>query len=128
MLQARNEKLALYQNATKQLELKKEKFEKMKGSPKAEKEIEEVCFRISLTKNGQAERRVTETQQEFNSISETCKSELQRFEEMKHRDLKRVLVKLTQINIDHGLQVVDGWKLLLSGLQDDDPSPDTTNT
>jgi len=108
MLNARSEKLAIYQNMSKQLELKKEKFEKTKGnnSVKLEKDIEET------------EKRMEETRQEFNDISNTCKSELQQFETSKLQDIKNFLIKLTQININHDLLVIDQWKGFLQHLLD----------
>jgi hypothetical protein len=42
MLNSRVEALNAYQNATKQLESKNEKFQKTKGNSKVEKELEEV--------------------------------------------------------------------------------------
>jgi len=89
MLNVRTEKLTLYQNVTKQLETKKEKFEKVKAtSSKMEKEIEE------------AEKRMEETKEDFIKISNICKSELQRFESTKLQDIKNLLIKLTQIHIN----------------------------
>jgi len=73
---------------------------------KLEKDIEET------------EKRMEETRQEFNDISNTCKSELQRFEESKLQDIKNFLIKLTQININHDLLVIDQWKGFLQHLLD----------
>jgi sorting nexin-1/2 len=111
MLAVRGEKLFAYQNATKQLEMKKEKLDKAKpASIKSEKEIEE------------AEKRMEDAKEEFNKISEVCKSELQRFEATKLQDIKSLLIKLTQININHDLLVIDQWKGLLQHLLDNKSS------
>jgi len=105
MLNVRTEKLTLYQNVTKQLETKKEKFEKVKAtSSKMEKEIEE------------AEKRMEETKEDFIKISNICKSELQRFESTKLQDIKNLLIKLTQIHINHDLLIIDQWKGFLHHL------------
>jgi len=112
MLTARGEKLIVYQNATKQLEMKKDKFEKGKGvaNTKVEKEIEE------------AEKKMEETKEDFNNISNICKLELQRFESTKLQDIKNLLIKLTQININHDLLVIDQWKGLLHHLLESNKS------
>jgi len=102
MLQARNEKLTAYQNASKQLEVRKDKLEKSKGSAKLSKEVEE------------AEKRMEETKTEFNNISDTCKDELLRFETQKAIEIKKILIKLTQTNINFGVQVIDQWKSFLN--------------
>ncbi len=66
----------------------------------------------------QAEKRMEETKEDFTNISNICKSELLRFEESKLQDIKNLLIKLTQININHDLLVIDQWKGLLHHLLD----------
>jgi len=102
MLSARTEKLVAYQNASKQVENKKEKLGRNKENSKVEKEIKE------------AEKRESETKQDFFNISNICKGELQRFEESKTQDFKYILVKFSQINVNFELQAADSWKNLLS--------------
>jgi len=102
MLSARTEKLVAYQNASKQVENKKEKLGRNKENSKLEKEIKE------------AEKRESETKQDFFNISNICKGELQRFEESKTQDFKYILVKFSQINVNFELQAADSWKNLLS--------------
>jgi len=107
MLSTRNEKLMLYQQHSKQVDLKKEKLEKAKGSSSAKltREIEE------------GEKVVQDSKDNFDAISEICKQELQNFEKMKTQDFNKMLVRLTQININYEVQVLDHWKSLLSELQ-----------
>jgi len=103
MLNQRSESLYHYQNATKQLE-------KLKQATKIkERDLEE------------AEKKVEETKSDFLGISDSCKSELQRFEATKMIDFKRMLIRLTQANINFGLQVVDQWKVFLSNDLSSDP-------
>jgi len=66
-------------------------------------------------------KKVEETKSEFLGISDICKSELQRFEATKMIDFKRMLIRLTQANINFGLQVVDQWKVFLSNDLSADP-------
>eukprot|EP01114_Cavostelium_apophysatum_P017147 TRINITY_DN5024_c0_g1_i1.p1 TRINITY_DN5024_c0_g1~~TRINITY_DN5024_c0_g1_i1.p1 ORF type:complete len:424 (+),score=125.78 TRINITY_DN5024_c0_g1_i1:1769-3040(+) len=109
MLQARTDKLISYQSATKNLESKKEKQDQGKGNPKLSQEIEA------------AERRVEDTKAEFNTVSDICKSEIGRFERTKAIEIKRMLVKLTQTNINYELQIIDQWKKYLADELSSDP-------
>jgi len=70
-------KLAVYQTASKSLEVRKEKLEKSKTSAKLAKEVEE------------AEKRIEESRSEFNNISDICKEELLRFENQKAIEIKK---------------------------------------
>jgi len=99
MLAARNEKLAIYQNQSKQLDLKKEKS---KG--KNEKDLEELANKTEQSK------------QEFNSISELCKTELTKMSTVKSIDFKQMLIKFVQTNLDSEIQKVDEWKSALKKL------------
>jgi len=108
ILHYRNDKLIQYQNATKNLDSKKEKFEKTRNS-KLQVEIE------------QAEKKVEDTKAEFNNVSNIVKAEIQRFEVTKAKDIKHMLVKLTQANMNYGLQYVDQWKAFLSNDLSTDP-------
>eukprot|EP01117_Protostelium_nocturnum_P011715 TRINITY_DN4266_c0_g1_i1.p1 TRINITY_DN4266_c0_g1~~TRINITY_DN4266_c0_g1_i1.p1 ORF type:complete len:441 (-),score=188.19 TRINITY_DN4266_c0_g1_i1:62-1384(-) len=104
LLQSRQDRLVAYQNATKNLEQKRERLEKTKGNAKLETEVT------------QAQEKYEETQNEFNLVSSRAKSEIQRFEAEKLRDVKAILVRFTQININYELQMADLWKILLSDL------------
>jgi len=66
-------------------------------------------------------KRVEETKSDFNAISETCKAELQRFESTKAKDIKKMLVKLSQANLNFGVQYVDQWKVFLANELSMDP-------
>lgn len=119
MLAVRNEKLVAYQNISKQLEDKKQKLAKTHGNTKLHKEIDDF------------EPKVDEAKAEFNAISEICKSELLRFESTKALEIKKILVKFTQTNINFGLQVMDQWKQFLSNelsLSINDPSLKTSSS
>jgi sorting nexin-1/2 len=104
MLDARNEKLSIYQNYSKQYESKEEKYKKTKNLQKNEKELEEL------------KQKENHAKEEFEKISEVVKLELQKFEETKKEDFKIIFEKLSQINIDYQLQAIDQWKIFLNEL------------
>jgi len=104
MLAVRQEKLNAFHNATKQVEQKKERVEKSKGNAKFESEY--TAAQLNFTKS----------ELDFNEVSARARAELQHFEANKLKDIKALLVKYTQININYELQMADFWKILLSDL------------
>jgi len=98
MLAARSEKLAVYQNQSKQLDLKKDK---VKG-----KDLEDLSNKTEQSKA------------EFNSTSELCKTELTEMSNMKSKDFKQMITKFVQMNIDIEIQKLNEWKIALSKLTD----------
>jgi len=94
MLAARSEKLGVYQNQSKQLELKKDKLKS--------KEQEELSNKTEQSKS------------EFNTISELCKSELSDMANIKSKDFNKMLCKFVQMNIDIEIQKLNEWKTALA--------------
>jgi len=93
MLAARGEKLGVYQNQSKQLELKKDKLKS--------KELEELSNKTEQSKS------------EFNTISELCKSELADMADIKSKDFNKMICKFVQMNIDIEIQKLNEWKTAL---------------
>jgi hypothetical protein len=60
---------------------------------------------------------VEDTKAIFNTISDSCRAELQRFEDGKGRDIKNAILQLVQINMNQGLLSVDQWKVFLAELK-----------
>jgi len=109
LLNNRSDLLAAYQNAAKQVDGKKEKFDKAKGTPKAaalEKEWE------------QAVQKVEETKSAFDTMTQNCKSELERFQQSKLSDFQEMITGLVQMNMNHEVRVLSLWKNFLLQVQD----------
>jgi sorting nexin-1/2 len=99
MLADRDVVLLEYQNATRNLETKRDRKTKVKN---IEREVEDAM------------KRVDETKREYEQISRVCRQELEIFDTTRAREIKRMMGLLVQVNLEHSLQVVDLWKTLIS--------------
>jgi len=112
MLAYRSEKLGLYQESIIIAKTKKDRYEKLKETsanppPTLESEIQR-CERQS-----QAEKEL------FEATSKNCKSELEKFELSKTKELFQALSCLVQANINYEVRVANLWKSYLSKLTPD---------
>jgi hypothetical protein len=106
MLGYRLERLAAYQDSTAAARAKKERFDKIKeGGAYTPTALENEMQRIE--KQMETERDI------FDAISKTCRSELEKFEESKNREIKEAVSQLIQVNIHYQLRVTDLWKTFL---------------
>lgn len=107
-MEARLTALAEFQHAEKIANTKKEKKEKIAGTPKAgtaEAEYEE------------ARQKQESAKEEFEMISEILRKELDRFEKTKGKEMSKSLKDYAKENMDTTVQILDQWKKLLNQLQ-----------
>jgi len=101
LMENRNNLLLAFQTNKANVNLK---LEKNKGQKTPE--IEEVM----------GETKVSE--EKFNSLSASAKSELDIFKSRKGQDLRKAIRELVTLNISHQLRVVNLWKELLVNLEE----------
>eukprot|EP01113_Clastostelium_recurvatum_P043972 TRINITY_DN735_c0_g1_i3.p1 TRINITY_DN735_c0_g1~~TRINITY_DN735_c0_g1_i3.p1 ORF type:complete len:558 (+),score=127.81 TRINITY_DN735_c0_g1_i3:41-1675(+) len=109
MLADRADVLMDYSNATRQLEGKKERFDKMQKSGKGktadlEREIEE------------ATRIEQELKRQFEEVSARCREELALFDRTRQWEMRRVIKALAQANLEHSLLTADLYKNFTSDI------------
>jgi len=101
LMENRNNLLLAYQTNKANLNLKLDRF-KNSRNPEIEEATEE-------TKN---------SEEKFNSLSTSAKSELSTFKTKKGRDIRKAIRELVRLNINHQLKVGNLWKELLVELED----------
>jgi ABC-type multidrug transport system fused ATPase/permease subunit len=104
MLNRRLESLAAYQAASKSLNSKKDALTKATGSkiPQLETEV------------AKAEQREADTKEVFDLRTQSCKQEMEAFENTKAHEMKLLIQRLAQMHMNHELRVLDLWKPTLS--------------
>jgi len=117
MLNDRDEVLLDYQNASRLLESKRDKLERTKTatptkSRAVEKEIEEAI------------QKVDDSRKEYESISQSCRRELDVFDKTRGREIRRMITLLVQANMEHSLQVVDLWKGFIGDIHNNNTDKD----
>jgi flagellar biosynthesis/type III secretory pathway protein FliH len=101
LMENRNNLLLAYQTNKANLNFKLDKF-KDPRNPEIEEATED-------TKN---------SEEKFNSLSTSAKSELETFKSRKGQDLRKAIRELVRLNINHQLKVGNLWKELLVELED----------
>jgi L-fucose mutarotase/ribose pyranase (RbsD/FucU family) len=107
-MEARLQALSELQQTEKIVNTKKERKEKVAGSPKAgaiEQEYQETVKKQESAK------------EEFEMITEILRKELDRFEKTKGREIAKALKDYAKENMDTTVQILDQWKKLLDQLQ-----------
>jgi hypothetical protein len=102
LMENRNALLLAYQSNKANLNFKIEKAKGQKNTP----EIQE------LTED------TKDSEQQFNILSASAKSELETFKIKKGHDLRKAIRELVRLNINHQLRVVNLWKELLGELEE----------
>jgi hypothetical protein len=94
ILDYRLERLGEYQAASRDLEQKKQRLSAKIGTdPRAKSAIEE------------AQQRVDETKEVFQSVSEMVRGEFKRFEAMKSQEIHDTIVQFVRLNINLNIRV-----------------------
>ncbi|EGG16283.1 Phox domain-containing protein [Cavenderia fasciculata] len=117
LINDRLDALLAVQNAERTLDSKKEKFEKGRGTAKADQLNREV---------EDASRKLSEAKSEFDRITATSKVELQRFDAKRNYEMKRIINYVIRLNLDHYLKASDLWRQFLTEQhQNGDPNFET---
>eukprot|EP01095_Lingulamoeba_sp_RSL-Kostka_P009556 TRINITY_DN3322_c1_g2_i2.p1 TRINITY_DN3322_c1_g2~~TRINITY_DN3322_c1_g2_i2.p1 ORF type:complete len:571 (+),score=212.34 TRINITY_DN3322_c1_g2_i2:36-1748(+) len=98
----RLEKLAAFQNATKDLENKKNKSSSKPNDLKLKQAVQD-CSKI-----------VEETKEVFDTISNLVRSEFERFEATKAQEMHFAIVEYAQLNMNHEIRCLDLWRGFLN--------------
>jgi len=112
MLNYRNEKMSLYQEALVAYKTKKDKFDKLKETGG----IIPPNFDIEVQKMESDAQKKKDT---FEAVSKTCRSELERFELSKTKEFSQSITALVQANMNFQVRAVGLWKNLLSKITPD---------
>ncbi|KAF2075336.1 hypothetical protein CYY_003365 [Polysphondylium violaceum] len=119
LLNDRLDALLSMQNQERLVASKKEKFEKVKMSNKADamrREVDDAC------------RKLNDLKVEYDNLSACAKIELTKFDEKRAYEMKRILNFVIRLNLDHFLKSSDCWKEFLTEQhQNGDPNFDTHN-
>jgi len=107
-MEARLTALAEFQHAEKLANAKKERKEKIAGTPKAA---------AADTEYEEARQKQESAKEEFEMITEILRKELDRFEKTKGKEMAKALKDYAKENMDTTAQVLDQWKKLLNQLQ-----------
>jgi len=112
MLNFRNDKMSIYQEALVAYKNKKDKLDKLKETnaplpPNAEIEVQK------LENDAQKKKDL------FDSVSKTARSELERFESQKSKEFVEAISSLVQANMNFQVRAVGLWKGLLSKITPD---------
>jgi len=111
VLKQRIDALGAMQNQSRQVLALKDKAKAAAGPVKQKLEMD-----LANEERTEANKRQT-----FEQLSKTVRVELERFERTKGREIKELVGKLVQYNMNMELQLVDTWKNFLSMLQRDAP-------
>jgi len=106
MLGYRLEKLASYQDALASLKSKKDRLEKIKREG----------GQVPVALNHEIERIETTMEREretFESVSKSCRTELERFEKTKSREIHQAIFSFVQASLNCQLRATDLWKSFL---------------
>jgi len=102
LMENRNALLLAHQSSKATLNFKIEKAKGSKNSPEIQDLTEET----------------RDSEQKFNNLSASAKTELENFKIKKGQDLRKAIRELVRLNINHQLRVVNLWKELLGELED----------
>jgi len=102
LMENRNALLLSYQTSKANLNFKIEKGKGQKNST----DIQELT------------EHTKDSEQKFNNLSVSAKSELENFKLKKGHDLRKAIRELVRLNINHQLRVVKLWKELLGELEE----------
>lgn len=102
LMENRNALLLAHQTNKANLNLKIDKAKGQKNTP----DIQE------LTES------TRDSEQKFNTLSVSAKTELEEFKRKKGQDLRKAIRELVRLNINHQLRVVNLWKELLGELEE----------
>ncbi|GAM18681.1 hypothetical protein SAMD00019534_018560 [Acytostelium subglobosum LB1] len=103
LLNERLDALLNFQNWERKVESAREKFEKLKAvnafkKDSAQKEYEDY------------QKKLADAKQEFERVSATTKVELQRFDNKRNYELKRIVNFVIRLNLEHYLKAADCWR------------------
>jgi len=113
MLAQRSERLANFQDATVNYRSKKERHDRVKAvgtNPNQLASLEAELARF--------EKSMHDEKEAFESISRSCRSEIERFEKLKANELQLSVVYLVTSNINNELRTIDVWKQFMKNTPD----------
>jgi len=114
MMSQRLERLAAYQDVISNSKAKKDRLEK----------IRREGGQVPVALNHEIERLETMLEREreaYETISKSCRGELERFEQAKAKEIQQAITMLVQSSLTFQLRAVDLWKSFLRNLPDNNP-------